>query len=199
MKLKKKWFMLKKLKGDLFQPRVIYKVSSDLTSAKLGQYYFVFEENFKKLNKLLKEFDNEGIPLNATYIDIETPSLHYYPISIGQYGLAVFHSYLKTQLSVKRDHFIRIADWFLKNVTRSERLGTYWLTDVPKPEYRIEKPWKSAFAQSRAISILLRAWQVTGNPQYLSVTTEALLPFTFDITEGGVAANLNIGRPFYEE
>ncbi|HQM37176.1 MAG TPA: D-glucuronyl C5-epimerase family protein [Candidatus Marinimicrobia bacterium] len=199
MTLKKKWFMLKKLGNDIFRSQEIYEVGCDLTSEKLGNYYFIFEEDFKKLNKLLTKFDQDGIPLNTSYIDVETPRLHYYPISIGQYGLAVFHSFLKTGQADKRAHFLRIADWFAKNAVLDEKLGAYWLTDVPKPEYQIEKPWKSAFAQSRAISVLLRAWQLTGNSLYLEMAAKALQPFQFDITEGGVTANLKIGWPFYEE
>lgn len=191
--------MFKKLGSDIFRKREFYGVSTELTSATLGFYYFSFEEDFSKLNKLLKEFDEDGIPLNTTYIDVEAPRLHYYPISIGQYGLAVFHSYLKTRLSDKREHFLRIADWFVKNVVLDEKLGAFWLTDVPKPEYRVEKPWKSAFTQSRAISILLRAWRITGDPHYLELATKALRPFTYDISEGGVSANLLSGQPFFEE
>jgi len=191
--------MLKKLWVDILRPREFYLIGKDLTSATLGYYYFVFEEDFGKLNKLLKTFDPDGIPLNTTYIDVKTPGLHYYPISIGQYGLAVFHSYLQTSQSIKRDHFLRIADWFVKNVQTDNKPGAFWLTDVPKPEYRIEKPWKSAFTQSRALSILLRAWQLTGNERYLTLATDALRPFTYDITDGGVTANLQDGQPFYEE
>jgi hypothetical protein len=117
---------------------------------------------------LLKQFDENGIPLNSTYIDVKTPRLHYYPISIGQFGLAVFHSFIKTGQKEKREHFLRIANWFMENAVTDERLGTYWLTDIPKPEYGVEHPWKSAFAQSRALSILLRAWQITDDRRYLN-------------------------------
>jgi len=199
MKLHKKLFMLRKLITDLKQGSIPFKPNEDNKSEKLGYYYFRFEEDFKHLNRLITNLDQDGIPLNTTYIDIATKKLHYYPISIGQFGLALFHSYLNTNSADKLAHFLRIADWFVKNAQHDNRLGAYWLTDVPKPEYRIKKPWKSAFAQSRAISILLRVWQLTGNPQYLSIASEALIPFKYDITEGGVAANLNIGKPFYEE
>jgi len=191
--------MLKKMASDIFRKREFYKISPELTSEKLGYYYFVFEEDFGKLNKLLAGFDKDGIPLNTTYIDVVPPRLHYYPISIGQYGLAIFHAFLKTGQIEKKEHFLRIADWWVNNAIIDGKLGAYWLTEVSKPEYRVTEPWKSAFTQSRAISVLLRAWQLTNRSHYLELATQALKPFTYDISEKGVTAHLAEGRPFYEE
>ena len=90
--------MMKKFWTDLASLRRDIPISSEKTTQKLGVYYFPFQEDFAKLNKLLDSFDEQGIPLNKSYIDVETNNkLHYYPISIGQYGLAVFHSYLQTK------------------------------------------------------------------------------------------------------
>jgi len=191
--------MVKKLKTDVFNKQQSYLITKNLLSQKLDEYYFVFEENPAKLNTLLSTFDKNGIPLNSTYIDVIEPKLHYYPITIGQYGLAVFHSWLNDKNNEKSAHFLKIANWFYENRTEDKKLGTYWLTNVPKPEYNIEKPWKSAFSQSRGLSILLRAWQLTGDNKFLEVCKKALIPFTFDIEGGGVTANLKNGHPFYEE
>jgi hypothetical protein len=199
MKLDKKIFMLRKLISDLKQSSTPFESNGDNQAEKLGYYYFRFEEHFEQLNRLIVTLDKDGIPLNKTYIDVAEKKLHYYPISIGQFGLALFHSYLNTNSVDKHAHFLRIADWFVKNAQHDDRLGAFWLTDVPKPEYQVFSPWKSAFAQSRAISILLRAWQLTGDLQYLKIATVALKPFTYDIREGGVTANSQIEQPFYEE
>lgn len=199
MKLDKKIFMLQKLITDLKQSSIPFEPNEDNRSEKLGYYYFRFEEDFEHLNRLITTLDQDGIPLNTTYIDIAEKKLHYYPISVGQYGLALFHSCLKTDSAEKRAQFLRIADWFAKNAQHDDRLGAFWLTDVPKPEYRVFSPWKSAFAQSRALSILMRAWQLTGKNDYYTLAGEALEPFYFDIREGGVTANLYEQRPFYEE
>lgn len=87
----------------------------------------------------------------------------------------------------------------MNNRTDHTELGCYWLTDVPKPEYHVYQPWKSAFAQSRGISMLLRAWQLTEDDAYLKVATQALIPFTKDITVGGVSVDREKGETFYEE
>jgi len=78
------------------------------------------------------------------------------------------------------------------------KLGDYWLTDVPKPEYKIFEPWPSAFSQSRGISILLRGYQLTNQKEYLAVATQALKIFDVSSSEGGVTTFTEHG-PFYEE
>ncbi len=198
MNPKKILFMLNKLYHDITSTGERYRISKDLYSEKLGEYYFLFEEDTQKLNRLITGFDDEGIPVNSPYIDVENPKTHYYPISIGQYGLAVFNSFILTRSDEKKNHFIRIANWFYSNSLTDDKLGTYWLTNIPKPEYKVEQPWKSAFTQSRAISILLRAWQITNDEKYLAPAMSALLPFTFSIKDGGVSAFSKHGK-FYEE
>ena len=190
--------MLRKLLRDFNTNRKI-EINMENQSETLGYYYIKFDEDIAKLNRLIHSFDKNGVPLNTTYIDVEDTKLHYYPISIGQYGLAIFHSWLKTHSEEKRGHFLRIADWFMNNRTDHTELGCYWLTDVPKPEYHVYQPWKSAFAQSRGISMLLRAWQLTEDDTYLKIATQALIPFTKDITTGGVSVDREKGATFYEE
>ena len=174
-------------------------MADDVSSEKLGIYYIDFEEDFNKLNGLLTSFDPKGIPLIRAYIDVDSDQLHYYPITIGQFALAVFNTYHKTKNQDKRKHFLQIADWFLENKTEDLTLGTYWLTHVPKPEYEVHAPWKSAFAQSRAISVLLRAWQLTSDSKYFDAAASSLQIFTKDISDGGVAIRRPGSHITYEE
>lgn len=197
-KAKKIFFMLQKLKRDIFSKPNL-QLTNDMHSSKLREYYIVFEDHPKKLNRLIANFDTHGVPLNTTYIDVEEKKLHYYPISIGQFAMAIFHTWLKTGNEAKKTQFLNIAEWFYSNRIEDKKLGVYWLTDVPKPEHKIESAWKSAFVQSRALSVLLRAWQITGDKKYLEVSTKALRPFLFDIAEGGVAIRRKSAEVFYEE
>jgi hypothetical protein len=197
MQITKVIFMAKKFKTDIFAET--YKISGENKSSSLGKYYFDFEAEPGKLNKLISAFDDNGIPLNSAYIDVEDKKLSYYPISIGQYGLAVFHQFLIDRSDESKAYFLKIADWFMCHYSEDNKTGIYWLSKVPKPEYKVFNPWKSAFAQSRAISILLRAWQLSGNGDYLTISKKALLPFTLDIQDEGVTAWRNAGNPFYEE
>ena len=88
------------------------KINQENTTPLLSGYYFKFEENLSRLNRLIHSFDEKGVPINTSYIDVEKRQLHYYPITIGQYGLAVFHSWLSTRQEVKKQLFLNIADWF---------------------------------------------------------------------------------------
>ena len=197
MNLKKIIFMFGKFRTDLKANRHI--PISDYGGESLKYYYINFKLDPNKLNKLIVDFDKNGVPLNTTYIDVEEKTLHYYPISIGQYALAVYHNYLDTKDEEKKALFLRIADWFYDNRTEDEKLGVYWLTDVPKPEYGVKEAWKSGFSQSRGLSLLLRAWQLTGESKYLEVAKKALVPFTYDIADGGVAVDIMNDSAIYEE
>lgn len=200
MKLTKAVFMFRRLLTDLVEGRHIPLHISD--DAVLGYYYIRFEEdkiNSRGGNKPF-EFDANGVPQIHSYIDVEAEKgYYYYPITIGQYALAVFHAWLDTNDEAKKAHFLRIADWFKANAVIDEHLGAYWLTETPKPEFNMHTPWKSAFSQSRAISILLRAWQVTSDTAYLKLASLALQPYLLDTQEGGVRVDGDRSRVFYEE
>ena len=198
-KANKAYFMLKKLHKDLTRDRQIYQLADDMHSPVLGDYYFIMtEKQMRSGHSQDFHFDDKGIPIIPTYIDIEERELIYYPISIGQYGLAIWHSYLRDRSAENRRRFLAIADWFLANCIEGPKLGAYWLTHVDKPAYQISKPWKSAFSQARAINICLRAFQLTGSVDYEKCATLALQPFASSVEDGGVAQPLEEGA-FYEE
>ncbi|MBN1552614.1 hypothetical protein JW979_14155, partial [bacterium] len=198
-KAEKTVFMLKKLYKDVTRNRQIYVLADDLHSVELGDYYFIMtEEQMRSGHSQDFHFDEKGIPIIPTYIDVEERRLIYYPISIGQYGLAVWHSYLREKSKENKRRFLAIADWFVSNCVEDDRLGASWLTYVDKPAYQIKKPWKSAFSQARAINICLRAFQLTGNREYEKYAKLALKPFLYTVEDGGVAQNIPEGV-FYEE
>jgi len=198
---KKFLFMLKKFATDLKSPKTRYNISNDLHSNLLKYYYFVFEEERVSAGKdqaLISKWDKNGIPINKTYIDVTEKEYVYFPITIGQVALAVFHTYLKTKSESDKNRFLKFVDWFYKNAEISDDLGVRWLTDVPLPQYKNPGPWQSAFAQGRGISILLRGYQLTDDKKYAEMAEKALIPFTKPVSEGGVTSFTKWG-PFYEE
>ena len=200
-KLAKKLFMLKKLIVDITRGDDFYIISKEIHENKLGTYYFIFDEQSVRGGKdqaLITSFDEDGIPLNNTYIDVESDKLVYFPISIGQLGLAVFHTSLKTKSKNDLERFIKFVDWFKNNAVIDKEIGARWFTDVPLPAYNNLGPWQSAFSQSRAISILLRGFQITNNQGYKDLANEALKPFLVPVSKGGVTSFTDWG-PFYEE
>ncbi len=198
-KLEKYFFMGRKFLKDVRRGKDIYRLSADLHGATLGEYYFLMEEEeLRRGHSQDFHFDEEGIPIIPTYIDVEERKLIYYPISIGQYGLAIYHTYLHTRSEADKARFLKIVEWFYRNRVSDPERGDYWLTEVPRPEYRMFQPWPSAFAQSRAISVLLRGYQLTRREEYQHSAEEALKIFQIPAREGGVTTFTKYG-PFYEE
>ncbi len=190
--------MSRKFYKDIKRDRDIYQLSEDVHSEQLGEYYFLIDEQELLAGHSQNySFDAEGIPVIPSYIDVEDDRLIYYPISIGQYGLAIFHTWLKTNAESDKQRFLNIVHWFYDNRQEDEK-GVYWLSDVPKPEYRMTEPWPSAFAQSRGLSILLRGWQITGEENYREAAEHALTIFDIPAADGGVTTFTKEG-PFYEE
>ena len=114
--------------------------------------------------------------------------------------MAVFHTYLDTKKESDKKRFLKFAGWFAdkNNQDESEELGIRWLTDVSLPQYKNKGPWQSAFSQSRGISILLRAYQITKDEKFIKIAEKALKPFTISCEKGGVCTFSQWG-PFYEE
>lgn len=193
--------MAKKVLRDMKSAKAQYNFPDDMHSRELREYYFIFDETRLSGGKdqaLIKRFDANGIPINKTYIDVTDKDYVYFPISIGQMGLAIFHTWLKSGAENDKQRFLKFADWFYANADMSDTLGARWLTDVALPQYHNPGPWQSAFSQSRGISILLRSYQLTGNKAFAEMAEKALTPFTVPVSDGGVRAATTWG-PFYEE
>lgn len=200
MSLKKKKFMAGKLYQDFICPRKRFEIPNDVTSSELTYYYFKFVEKtvMNKDQRLISRFDEDGIPVNRTYIDVKDQDFVYFPISIGQMGLAIYHSFLKSGSEIDKKRFLNFAEWFKENANLDKTLGVRWLTKVSLPQYMNSGPWQSAFSQSRGISILLRGYQLTQNKDYLDIAEKALIPFLYQVENGGVTSATEYG-PFYEE
>ena len=198
-KLAKIFFMSRKFYKDITRKPPFFDIADEVNSQTLGEYYFIMtEEQMLAGHSQQYHFDEQGIPIIPSYIDVEEQKMVYYPISIGQYGLAIWNTYLRTRSEEDKQRFLKIAEWFYDNRIEDEKLGAYWLTHVDKPAYQIFEPWKSCFSQARAINILLRAYQVTGNKTYEQLAEKALKPFLFSVEDGGVVTFLEEGS-FYEE
>ncbi len=197
MKAKNYIFFFKRLLTDLKENQNLKIVPSH--DPELKEYYIPFNSegiNTRGGNKPF-HFDQNGIPLVHTYINVkENKGYYYYPITIGQYGLALYHDFL---INGEKKQFLNIAEWFVQNAEADDTGSVFWKTSMPRPEYGLNAPWKSAFAQSRGISNLLRAWQLTGDDRYFAICKQALLPFAKDISEGGVTSNAMRNIAFYEE
>ena len=194
--MNKNMFYIKKLLKDFTSP-LKYDIAVSV-SEEIKEYYFLFDEE-----KLMAggsqefHFDSDGIPIIPQYIDIRdntSSQYHYFPISIGQYGLAIYHTFLEDSSLENKERFLAIARWFLNN----QNTNGAWEASVPVPKFKLESGWISSMAQSRGISILLRAYNITKDKIFLEKAERALKLFDVDISNGGVKSKYK-DYIFYEE
>ncbi|MEM7505009.1 MAG: hypothetical protein AAF417_23505, partial [Pseudomonadota bacterium] len=137
-------FFAGKFLRDLSNPVRYPSNIDDVQDSELGQYYLVFDE--KELTKSIDfRFDARGIPTIPTYVDVEPRQFHYYPITIGQYALAVFHTWLRSSVDEDKQRFLKLARWFVEHQAQDG----CWYAQIDMPTYQLPAPWPSAMAQGR--------------------------------------------------
>jgi hypothetical protein len=74
-----------------------------------------------------------------------------------------------------------------------------WPYPVAVPRYRVEPGWYSGMAQGLAISVLLRAFDLTAEQSYRDAAGAAAILLHRPVGSGGCADFDELGRPFFEE
>lgn len=116
-------------------------------------------------------------------------------IEIAQAALGFWERRIEGE-NVDRE-FLFLADWLLEH--RSEEPdGVVWRTDLRVPKYDQEPGWISAMGQGQAISVLLRAHQLSGRDEHLDVARRALPALCRPVAEGGTQSLVE-GHPVLEE
>lgn len=121
--------------------------------------------------------DDPSILVPQYYVD--TGEKIFFSIGVFQYGLAAYDLYLQTNDDRYLNKLIACADWAVEN--QQEHGG--WITFA----YQNPKQPYSAMAQGEAISMLIRAYRVSGKKEYLSATHKAKDFMLKPISDGGTA------------
>lgn len=155
-------------------------MNSNSRAGELGEYYMTF------LSKADYQgpFDDKGIPL-LNYRGVL--GSQYNPIAIAQYGLGNYNYYLRTRNAERKQKFLAVADWLLATLVPNPAGLHVWMHNFDW-DYRdtLKAPWYSGLAQGQGISVLVRAWRVTGQDIYLEAAGRAAQVFYVDVKEGGV-------------
>lgn len=120
------------------------------------------------------------------------------PTVTAQYGLLAYDRWLRHHRTTDRRDVVRVADWLLRN---QRRTGS-WLYnfDWSLPGASVRAPWTSAMAQGQAMSLLERAYRLTGRRAYLEAAERAVLPLTARPGRTRLVACFDgCGHPFFEE
>ena len=166
------------------------KINSDFKDE--TSYYLDFSSKYDYPG----EFDKDGIPVYQHH----SQGKFYHPIVICQYALGLFET-LQTSASQTekiRSDFIKQADWLINNGITFKEKGFIWEINYDITEYGIIKPWYSAMAQGEAMSVLIRAYLISGKQDYAEAAKKALFPFTLEVNDGGLI-NYFHSHPVYEE
>lgn len=120
------------------------------------------------------------------------------PVTASQYGLHAYDLWLQHHQATQLVVVERVADWLVHRQTSDGR----WLYhfDFTFVGGHMTAPWSSALAQGQAMSLLERAYRVTGRRVYLRAAITALRPL--DARPGStpfVQCYETCGHPFFEE
>ena len=162
---------------------------------KLARYYI-------DLNRRLGEdfseyqFDAAGVPLSRFH---KKPDWKHNPITVCQYGLHHYNRYLGNQSDKSREIFLTQANWLVDHADEVEHGAIVWKYQFDILSHNITAPWVSGMAQGQALSVLLRAFQLTNDKRYLSPVKGAWSIFHIPVTDGGVISYFPDGKPIIEE
>ena len=120
----------------------------------------------------------------------------YNPVTIGLNALRSFQKHTYTGEEHHQKVFLANADWLVKNINAQGAWEIH--QDVHIGKHTIKAPWISGLAQGLAMSVLVRAYKITGNQQYLTTAELAMKPLEKDISQGGVQTQNDFGV-WYEE
>ena len=159
----------------------------------LGEYYMPFESKADYSGPC----DSTGLPLLDYHGCIGRQSN---PIAIAQWGLGNYNAFCRTESAERRNRFLLASGWLRSQLERNSHDVWVWNHNFDW-EYRTRliSPWYSGLAQGQGISLLVRAWQATGESGYLDAAQRAFLSFCKPVAEGGVAFTDEDGNIWFEE
>lgn len=150
------------------------------------EYYMRFAEKARYAGP----FDAQGIPL-LDYRGAIGPQ--YNPIAIAQYGLACFNAW-------KHAEFLKCADWLAVNLRPNAHGLPVWMHDFDWEYFKpLRAPWYSGLAQGQGVSLLLRAFKVTGQAIYREAAAAAAKSLLTPVARGGVLFSDEQGHDWIEE
>src|SRR5258706_180426 len=137
-------------------------------------------------------FDAAGVPYQVN-------PAGYHPATIAHHALAHWNRYLATGAGTHREALLAQANWLVEHQVRIGEAAGGWPTSLPHPDVPTRGPWLSASTQGSAISVLLRAYQLTREEVFLVAAQRAVRTFEQDILDGGVSAPVGENGVFFEE
>lgn len=141
----------------------------------------------------------EGGRLDADGVPYQADGKSYHPGTIACYGLACWNYYLISNDNRWRDAFLCQARWLVEHEVPITGNCSGWPVSTPHPDMPTRGSWLSALVQGNAISVLVRAYELTREEPFLAVARRAVRTFERDILDGGVCSPVGEHGIFFEE
>jgi len=108
----------------------------------------------------------------------------YHPVFIARYSLASLNGYLSYGKYRYKESFINCLKWITANYVKEGDL-IKWFYNFDLKEYGVKAPWISGMAQGQLVSVLLRAYFLLKNKEYLEIADGAINTMITPIEKGG--------------
>jgi glycosyltransferase involved in cell wall biosynthesis len=144
------------------------------------------------LTLLQFSLDDGGVPSQVSLAG-------YHPTIIAQYALVQWNQYLASKNESCRTEFLIQAYRLIEHEVRIAKDAGGWPISSQRPDSNFEGSWLSALTQGNALSVLVRAYQLTQDEVFLASARRVALTFERDILDGGVIAPIGRDGIFFEE
>jgi len=107
------------------------------------------------------------------------------PLSISTKSIEYYIRYRHCPNEQDKRHFFNCISWLETNKITKEGYSLWpYLFDLP--EFGAKAPWYSAMAQARIMVAFERAYELSGNVQYIESARQALESLKIPVADGGV-------------
>jgi heparosan-N-sulfate-glucuronate 5-epimerase len=179
--------------GRLFSPRIVLIVFASILLASIGLLLLSSNTEIPGLfskpvyaQRANITLDKSGVAvtdygnISAPYIGVQRN-----PVHIAQKALQYYDKYNETNNARFLDVFLNNSNWLVQNAVPRANYSLLQY-DFPWPSYKMDAPWQSSLAQGRALDVLTKAHQITGNKTYLDAAKSLLNAFFVEVKDGGV-------------
>lgn len=123
----------------------------------------------------------------------------YDPTNISKYALVNWNDYLAKGNDEHREIFTIQAEWLVTHKVLLSHGGCGWPITFSANDQGIHRLCLSALTQGLALSVLLRAYQLTGRDVFMQTAHQTVHTFELDILDGGVSSPIGDEGIFFEE
>jgi len=127
-------------------------------------------------------YSPEGVPMLDYFGSI---GRQYNPCAVAQWGLGAWQRWRRGELWAE-PLFWRAVEWLRRELDVDAHGRGYWWYRFDFDAYGLSAPWASALAQAQGMSVLLRAYHLTGEPADLQCVRQACSAMLTPVEEGGL-------------